>query len=101
MSSALVEIDEQDNGEFSIRQIHGARAYKSSDPDTERIWWEDVGVHQNITHAVHPDPISGMHCWHQKALNVTKAGPNDRNGDVKVDTNKSMQAKPNGAPDRL
>ena len=26
----------------------------------------DGGVHQNITHAVHPDPISGMHCWHQR-----------------------------------
>ena len=91
ISSALVELDENPNGEFSIRQIHGARAYESSDPDTSRIWWEDVGVHQNITHAVHPDPVSGMHCWHQKAINVSKAGPNDRNGDVKVDTNKSMQ----------
>ena len=57
MSSSLVEIDEHDNGEFAIRPIHGARAYKSSDPDTSRIWWEDVGVHQNITHAVHPDPL--------------------------------------------
>ncbi len=90
-SSSLVEIDETENGEFSIRQIHGATAYESDDPDTSRIWWEDVGVHQNITHAVHPDPISGMHCWHQKAMNVTKAGPNDRNGDIRVDTNKSMQ----------
>ena len=91
LSSALVELDEQQNGQFSLRQIHGARAYQSADPDTSRIWWEDVGVHQNITHAVHPDPISGMHCWHQKALNVSKAGPSDRNGDIKVDTTKSMQ----------
>jgi anaerobic selenocysteine-containing dehydrogenase len=90
MSSSLVEIDENPNGEFRIKQIHGARGYKSDDPDTERIWWEDVGVHQNITHAVHPDPISGMHCWHQKAINVTKAGPNDKHGDIWVDTNKSM-----------
>jgi anaerobic selenocysteine-containing dehydrogenase len=91
LSSALVEIDESADGQFGIRKIHGATAYQSADPDTSRIWWEDVGVHQNITHAVHPDPVSGMHCWHQKALNVTKAGPNDRNGDIKVDTNKSMQ----------
>ncbi len=91
LSSALVKIDESPGGEFGIHQIHGATAYQSTDPDTSRIWWEDVGVHQNITHAVHPDPVSGMHCWHQKALNVTKAGPNDRNGDIKVDTNKSMQ----------
>ncbi len=90
ISSALVEMDETSDGHFSLRHLHGARAYESSDPDTSRIWWEDVGVHQNITHAVHPDPISGMHCWHQKAINVTKAGPTDRNGDIKVDTNKSM-----------
>ncbi|GAB4455515.1 MAG: molybdopterin-dependent oxidoreductase [Anaerolineae bacterium] len=91
LASSLVKIDEQANGEFRITQLHGARPYKSDDPDTERIWWEDVGVHQNITHAVHPDPISGMHCWHQKAINVSKAGPNDKHGDIWVDTNKSMQ----------
>lgn len=91
LASALVELGEDPDGTFSLRQIHGARPYQTSDPDTARIWWQDVGVHQNITHAVHPDPISGMHCWHQKALNVSKAGPNDRNGDVRVDTKKSMQ----------
>jgi anaerobic selenocysteine-containing dehydrogenase len=90
-SSALVKLDENEDGTFGLRQIHGAKAYETSDPDTARIWWEDVGVHQNITHAVHPDPVSGMHCWHQKAINVTKAGPGDRLGDIKVDTNKSMQ----------
>jgi len=91
MSSALVTLEESDDGKFTIRRVHGARAYESADPDTSRIWWEDVGVHQNITHAVHPDPVSGMHCWHQKAINVTKAGPNDHNGDIMVDTNKSLQ----------
>ena len=69
----------------------GLYAWESFDPDTSRIWWEDVGVHQNLTHAVHPDPISGAHCWLQKAVNVTKAGPEDRHGDVWVDTNRSME----------
>lgn len=90
-SSALVQLEESGEGTFKMRQLHGARAYESIDPDTSRIWWEDVGVHQNITHAVHPDPVSGMHCWHQKALKVTKAGPDDHNGDIRVDTHKSMQ----------
>ena len=89
--SVSIVMAESAGGQFSLRQLHGARAYPSSDPDTARVWWEDVGVHQNITHAVHPDPVSGMHCWHQKAVNVTKAGPNDRNGDIRVDTAKSMQ----------
>ena len=91
LASALVALEETPEGVFSLRQIHGAKAYQTSDPDTARIWWEDVGVHQNIIHAVHPDPVSGMHCWHQKAINVSKAGPEDRNGDIKVDSRKSMQ----------
>ena len=59
------------------------------DPDTRRLWWRDGGVHQNITHAVHPDPLSGMHCWHQK-VRVARAGPDDRYGDVVVDLDKSQ-----------
>ncbi|MBE7474775.1 MAG: formate dehydrogenase [Anaerolineae bacterium] len=89
-ASALVKLDETGSGEFSLRQLQGAKAYKSSDPDTSRIWWEDVGVPQNIIHAVHPDPVSGMHCWHQK-VRVSRASPTDKHGDIHVDTNKSMQ----------
>jgi hypothetical protein len=55
------------------------------------VWWEDVGVHQNLTHAVHPDPVSGAHCWLQKAVSVRRAAPNERFGEVFVDTKKSMQ----------
>lgn len=91
MSSALVKLHEDGAGGFSLSQVKGATAYKSADPDTSRVWWEDVGVHHNITYAVHPDPVSGMHCWHQKALRVSKAGPQDRHGDIRVDTQKSMQ----------
>uniref|UniRef100_A0A7C1JW96 Formate dehydrogenase n=1 Tax=Caldilinea aerophila TaxID=133453 RepID=A0A7C1JW96_9CHLR len=89
--SALAQLEEDDEGRFQLNYIHGARPWKSFDPDTERIWWKDVGVHQNLTHAVHPDPLSGAHCWLQKAVNVRKADPGDRHGDVWVDTNRSMQ----------
>jgi hypothetical protein len=41
-------------------------------------------VHQNITFPVHPDPISGMHCWHQK-VRVRPAEGEDRYGDIFVD----------------
>jgi len=37
---------------------------------------------------VHPDPVSGMHCWHQ-AVRVRKAEPADRYGDIHVDTEES------------
>jgi anaerobic selenocysteine-containing dehydrogenase len=90
-SSNLVELDEADDGTRSLRVVHGATAWESFDPDTSRIWWEDVGVHQNLTHGVHPDPVSGAHCWLQKATNVRKAEPGDRHGDVHVDTRRSME----------
>ncbi len=38
-----------------------------------------------------PDPVSGAHCWHQKALQVKKAEASDSYGDVWVDTQKSME----------
>ncbi len=88
--SNLVTLDGEGDGPHELRVVHGARAWKSNDPDTSRVWWNDVGVHQNLTHAVHPDPVSGAHCWHQKALSVRKAKPEERHGDVFVDTRKSM-----------
>ena len=48
-------------------------------------------MHQNLTFAVQPDPISGMHCWHQ-AVRVRKAEPGDKYGDISVDAAKSRAA---------
>ncbi len=75
---------------WQLTRKTGAGPYASSDPDTQRIWWTDVGVHQNLTFPVHPDPISGMHCWHQ-AVRVVKASADDTYGDIAVDTAKSQQ----------
>ena len=66
----------------------GVQAFKSEDPDSERIWWKETGVNQNLTFPVQPDPVSGMHCWHQK-VRVEAAHEGDRYGDVFVDTAKS------------
>ena len=87
MSSALVDLDQR-GSEWQMRIQRGAGAFESSDPDTSRIWWTDVGMHQNLTFPVHPDPISGMHCWHQK-VRLSRAEPGDRHGDVYVDTARS------------
>jgi anaerobic selenocysteine-containing dehydrogenase len=86
----LVSIENSTPGKWRMRQTDGIRPYKSSDPDSARIFWSDGGVHQNITFPVHPDPISGMHCWHQK-VRIEKAHPEDRYGDAFVDTEKSFQ----------
>ena len=79
-----------DDGKWSMTRESGAAPYESSDADTLRIWWNDVGVHQNLTFPVHPDPISGMHCWHQ-AVRVRKADNEDNYGDIHVDTAKSRE----------
>ena len=48
------------------------KPFESDDPDSGRVWWSEVGVHQNMTFPVQPDPVSGMHCWHQR-VKVEKA----------------------------
>jgi anaerobic selenocysteine-containing dehydrogenase len=89
-SSALVSREEIAPGRFKFTRLQGIRPWKSTDPDSSRVWWTDGGVHQNLTFPVQPDPISGMHCWHQK-VTVEKARPGDDYGDVEVDTTKSME----------
>lgn len=90
LSTALVDLKQPGPGEWKMRTLHGIQPYKSDDPDTERIWWEDAGVHQNATFPVHPDPISGMHCWHQK-VRLEPAGPGEQYGDIYVDTRRSSE----------
>jgi len=87
-STGLVDLLEPAEGQWLMRQVKGIEPFKSEDPESERIWWKDAGVHQNMTFPVHPDPISGMHCWHQK-VRLEVARPEDRYGDVFVDTNKA------------
>jgi anaerobic selenocysteine-containing dehydrogenase len=89
-STALADLQRVGDGQWKLRQVEGIKPFVSTDPDSERVWWQDAGVHQNLTFPVHPDPISGMHCWHQK-VQVHKAGAEDRYGDVFVDTNLSSQ----------
>jgi anaerobic selenocysteine-containing dehydrogenase len=84
--SALVKTDTG----WKLSRKRGVQPFASEDPDTQRIWWTDVGVHQNLTFPVQPDPVSGMHCWHQ-AVTVRKALPGDDYGDVSVDTTKARQ----------
>ncbi len=80
-----------DGTSWKLTRNHGMTTWDSDDPDTGRIWWNDTGVHQNLTFCVQPDPISGMQCWHQR-VHVTPAEPGDQYGDVVVDTAKSREA---------
>ncbi|MGA9768935.1 MAG: molybdopterin-dependent oxidoreductase [Blastocatellia bacterium] len=89
-ASALVDLEELGEGRWRLRQIKGVEPFKSSDPDSERIFWQEGGVHQNLTFPVQPDPVSGMHCWHQK-VRVEQAAVDDQYGDVIVDTKRSHE----------
>jgi anaerobic selenocysteine-containing dehydrogenase len=89
-STARCILEAKEDGAYLLRQVEGIGPFKSDDPDSSRIWWSDGGVHQNLTFPVHPDPISGMHCWHQK-VTVTPASVGDRYGDVFVSTRRSME----------
>jgi len=71
-----------------MRLLPGIQPFASDDPDSARIFWREGGVHQNLTFPVHPDPVSGMHCWHQK-VTVEPARYEDAYGDVYVDTKKA------------
>ena len=73
-----------------MRRRHGAGPSYGADADAGRIWWTDVGVQQNLPFAVHPDPVSGMRCWHQ-AVRVVPAHAGDRYGDISVDTGRARQ----------
>ena len=87
----LVDITHPDGPDtFLLRYRGWLLPFKSDDPDSERIWWTDPGVHQNLAFAVQADPWSGQQCWLQK-VRMTSAEPTDQYGDVYVDTAKSME----------
>ena len=88
-SSAHVDLREEGAGKWRMRPIEGIGPWQSDDPDTSRVWWSDAGVHQNMTFPVHPDPVSGMHCWHNK-VRLEIPGPEERYGDIYVDTERSF-----------
>ena len=88
-ASAKVVREEIGSDVVRFRRIEDVAPFESSDPDSKRVWWTDGGVHQNMTFPVQPDPVSGMHCWHQR-VKAEAAHAGDRYADVVVDMSKSM-----------
>ena len=86
-SANTVSIEDSD-GKFTMKRTGGIRPFESDDPDTQRIFWEEGGVHQNAAAPIHPDPISGANCWLQNVV-VEKAQPGDSYGDVFADLEKA------------
>jgi anaerobic selenocysteine-containing dehydrogenase len=89
LSTTLVDVERGDTT-FRFRKREDVGPFDSADPDTGNVWWQEVGVNQNLTFPVQPDPVSGMHCWHQKVV-VERARADDRYGDIEVDLGKSRE----------
>ncbi len=89
-ASGTVDLGKSADGIWRMRHASGIAPFDSDDPDSSRIYWDDPGVHQNLTFPVQPDPWSGMHCWLQH-VRLTKAEPGDRYGDIEVDTARSRE----------
>lgn len=84
--TAEVQMDGK-NGK--LKYVEGIKPFKSArfanyNRDSGNIWWDGLsGSWQNAVAAPHPDPISGMHCWHQKVI-LEPAQPGDKIGDIQV-----------------
>ena len=79
---ATLKLKEKKGGEFGAQD----------DPDLNNVWWEDKGVHPNAIIPTVVDPIGGSQGWFDTVVKVTKAGPNDKYGDVEGSFEKHIEA---------
>ncbi|MEA2111327.1 MAG: molybdopterin-dependent oxidoreductase [Campylobacterota bacterium] len=80
---------QMDGKEGKLQYVEGIVPFKSErfadyNKDSDNIWWDGLsGSWQNAVAPTHPDPISGMHCWHQKVI-LEPAQKDDKIGDILV-----------------
>jgi len=80
---------QMDGKEGKLKYVEGLKPFETDrfadyNRDSGNIWWDGLsGSWQNAVAAPHPDPISGMHCWHQKVI-LEPAQPGDKIGDIQV-----------------
>jgi len=79
-----------DGREGTLKYIEGIHPRKhvwqfpEYNKDSDNVWWDGLsGSWQNAVAAAHPDPISGMHCWHQKVV-LEPVEEGDKIGDIHV-----------------
>jgi len=94
---AELEMVEEDGKVGRLRWKEGIKhnrkpwQFAEYNKDIDNIWWDGLsGAWQNAVAAVHPDPISGMHCWHQKAI-LEPASSGEKIGDVYVNYDNNLK----------
>jgi anaerobic selenocysteine-containing dehydrogenase len=92
---AEMEMVEEDGKIGRLRWKEGIKPHKpwqfaEYNKDIDNIWWDGLsGAWQNAVAAPHPDPISGMHCWHQKVL-LEQPNKGEKIGDVYVNYDNNL-----------
>lgn len=59
-------------GHWGYGSIARGKRYKSSDPDTDAIWWESNGVDPNPIIPINRDPIGGGQAWMDTKVRISK-----------------------------
>lgn len=68
----------------SLAREEGPQPGADADSEAGRMWWSDTGAPALLAMPVHPDPVTGAHCWNQ-VVRVRPAQPRDMPGDATAD----------------
>jgi hypothetical protein len=94
-ASALVTIDRQGSG-YKVSQVHGAQPYATSDPDSSRIWWTDVGRAPE-PHVPGAAGSGERHALLASARHAREGRAGDRYGDIFVTPTRRTRSTRNGS----
>jgi anaerobic selenocysteine-containing dehydrogenase len=79
-----------------LKYVEGIKGFETKrfgdyNRDSMNVWWDGLsGSWQNAVAAPHPDPVSGMHCWHHKVI-LEPAQPGDKIGDIFVNYDNNLK----------
>lgn len=80
--AALVSLH-REGDRRSLAREEGTRPGPPGSPSA-RAWWSESGFPALLAMPLHPDPVTGAHCWNQ-VVRVHPAQPRDLPGDASVD----------------
>lgn len=87
---------QMDGKEGKLTYVEGIKGFETKrfgdyNRDSGNVWWDGLsGSWQNAVAAAHPDPVSGMHCWHHKVL-LEPAQAGDKIGDIHVNYENNLK----------
>lgn len=61
-------------GHWGLGKLARGGAFRSRDPNTRLIWWEEAGVHVQPIIPASSDPLGGGQAWQDTVVRLIKAG---------------------------